>query len=347
MAGGAVEDATWAAAVACAERLPAGAPPLILGSQSASRRAILAATGAVFDCESPDIDERSVGDRAGQAEPLVRAIAEAKAEALLARLAPGSGRVLLTGDQVVAFRGEIREKPRDLAQAREFLASYAATPVDFVGALCLHDIGTGRRVVAVHAAHVHFAPTIAEVEADEAMLACAGGIMVEHPRVAPHVKHVEGGMDSVMGLSTKLLCELLQQLQSSDASCSQFGTVLGRRGLRSWAVVGDCLNEAKPAFRVVQRLELAGRRVFKVSPYDSTGACYKTVEDIPEQIDAINLIISPKIGLTVLDSMHKLGIRHVFMQPGADAADVVRRADELGLVVQRGCVLVSETPPLD
>lgn len=53
----------------------------------------------------------------------------------------------------------------------------------------------------------------------------------------------------------------------------------------------------------------------KVSPYDSTGACYKRIEDVPERIDAVNLIISPKIGLKVLDSMGELGIRLVALEP--------------------------------
>ena len=40
---------------------------------------------------------------------------------------------------------------------------------------------------------------------------CAGGLMVEHPLVQPHVTKMVGGIDSVMGLSketvVRLLCE--------------------------------------------------------------------------------------------------------------------------------------------
>eukprot|EP00404_Azadinium_spinosum_P054483 CAMPEP_0180788602 /NCGR_PEP_ID=MMETSP1038_2-20121128/52106_1 /TAXON_ID=632150 /ORGANISM="Azadinium spinosum, Strain 3D9" /LENGTH=60 /DNA_ID=CAMNT_0022826171 /DNA_START=47 /DNA_END=226 /DNA_ORIENTATION=+ len=58
----------------------------------------------------PDIDEKAIGDRAGgDATALVRLIAEAKADALLTKLAicGDDRRVLLTGDQVVTYRGEI------------------------------------------------------------------------------------------------------------------------------------------------------------------------------------------------------------------------------------------------
>ena len=74
----------------------------------------------------------------------------------------------------------------------------------------------------------------------------------------------------------------------------------------------------------------AGRRVMKVSPYDKTGVCYESLEDVPEkarrqtswktyltmfvvffqlQVEAVNLIISPKIGVDVLNAMKKKGIR--------------------------------------
>eukprot|EP01050_Picozoa_sp_SAG11_P022123 SAG11_NODE_4101_length_2065_cov_1.721261_1_plen_181_part_10 len=44
-----------------------GCRHLILGSQSASRRAILSASGAEFDTLVPDIDEKAIGDRLSDA----------------------------------------------------------------------------------------------------------------------------------------------------------------------------------------------------------------------------------------------------------------------------------------
>lgn len=41
------------------------------------------------------------------------------------------------------------------------------------------------------------------------VLQCAGGLMVEHPLVAPHVERVVGSMDSVMGLSKQMMLHLL------------------------------------------------------------------------------------------------------------------------------------------
>ena len=44
---------------------------------------------------------------------------------------------------------------------------------------------------------------------------CAGGLMVEHPLVAPHVVKMEGGLDSVMGLKKESVIEVLQRIRSA------------------------------------------------------------------------------------------------------------------------------------
>lgn len=43
---------------------------------------------------------------------------------------------------------------------------------------------------------------------------CAGGLMAEHPLVAPHILGMEGGMDAVMGLDRRQTMTLLEELFS-------------------------------------------------------------------------------------------------------------------------------------
>ena len=124
------------------------------------------------------------------------------------------------------------------------------------------------------------------------------------------------------------------------------GPVLGVANLKRWAVVGDVLNQAKPAFDVCARLEACGRTVYRVSPYAKAGECFSSLDAIDAPIDAVNLIISPKIGVGVLDAMVAKGIKYVFIQPGADGGDVLPRAAQLSLTVQQGCVLVTALPKL-
>lgn len=331
---------------------PLALPPLLLGSGSAVRRQILEAAGVSFEVRKPDIDEKALGDRGREPEKLVRLLAEAKADALLSALERrDTDRLILTADQVVTCKGNIREKPKDLEEARTFVSSYAGSSCCTVGALCLHDPATELRVVGTQTATIHFKAELGNEDVlrelmGEDLLNCAGSLMVEHPIMSQYVERIEGGQDNVMGLSTSLLKDLFSSLEVLKDSLRAHGPVLGRL-LSTWAVVGDVTNEAKPASQVVRRLEEAGRRVIKVSPYDKTGQCYGKLEDVSEKVEVVNLIISPKIGMDVLTAMKKQGIRYVFMQPGADAEVVVRQAESLGLVLQRGCVLIQDLPSLE
>jgi predicted CoA-binding protein len=131
------------------------------------------------------------------------------------------------------------------------------------------------------------------------------------------------------------------------------GPVLGVKGLARWAVVGDVTNTAKPAFRVANKLESSGRTVYRVSPYvkdpsQQEDVVYKKLSDIPPEtkIDAVNLIISPTIGVSVLEEMANRNIRYAFIQPGADGGNVLAKAKELGIIVEQGCVLVQPLPSL-
>jgi len=384
-AGQAPSVATIEAAVASVTRLT-DPPRFVLGSKSASRRAILdaATAGVPFDVVVPDIDEKAIGDRArDQPLALVSQIALAKADALLSSVTQDShpGAVLLTGDQVVTYEGAIREKPASVEEAREFIESYGRAPCGTVGAVCLHDLASGRRVLGVDVAQITYAPMPAEVVdelvADEMTMWCAGGLMVEHPASSAYLQTIEGGVDNVMGLSSRLVASLLAELRApADA-----GSVVLRQ--RSWAVVGDVLNPNKAASRIVARLESQGRPVALVNPRDKSGKCFTSLAAAVQAgaVDAVgapapalaqsgpavcprkrrprhppppphpsasacaDLVISPALGVGVVEDMWRLGIRYLFVQPGADSERVLQRARELGLVVETGCVLIQEIPP--
>ena len=83
-AAAAVPPITMAAALSSACLLPPDCPRLVLGSTSTSRRALIAAMGLEdVEIRDPAVDEKSIGDRRGEPAALVRAVAAAKADALL------------------------------------------------------------------------------------------------------------------------------------------------------------------------------------------------------------------------------------------------------------------------
>ena len=104
-------------------------------------------------------------------------------------------RTQVCGDQVVTFEGRVREKPADLDEARRFAQSYSGRSCSTVGCVITHDILHGTRRVDVHEATVafgEFPPTLVDdiLASDDGpvVLQCAGGLMVEHPLLRPHVR---------------------------------------------------------------------------------------------------------------------------------------------------------------
>ena len=58
---------------------------------------------------------------------------------------------------------------------------------------------------------------------------------------------------------------------------------------------------------------------------------YASVLDYPGTIDEATLYVPPAVGVSLLPEIARKGIRTVWLNPGADGADVVSRARELGL----------------
>ncbi|KAL4423798.1 hypothetical protein ABPG75_001099 [Micractinium tetrahymenae] len=202
-------------------------PRIILGTGSSSRRGIMdelaAEYGFSYEVAKADIDEKAI--RHEDARHLVLRLAHAKAAAIAAKLAAAEGAppsgLLITCDQVVLHEGQILEKPEDEAQARQYIAGYARAPASTVGSVVLTDLTTGRSWEGVDVAEIHFDPisqeSVDKLVAEGEVFWCAGGLMVEHSLVQPHVTRMDGALDSVMGLDKRLLLRLLCAV-AADAS---------------------------------------------------------------------------------------------------------------------------------
>ncbi|GMI41655.1 hypothetical protein TeGR_g1721 [Tetraparma gracilis] len=108
---------------------------------------------------------------------------------------------------------------------------------------------------------------------------------------------------------------------------------------RVWAVVGDSMNPLKPAHSVAARYRQFQKSVHLVNPRDER--CLPSLSAAGEKIDAVNLIISPKVGPSIVDEMIALDIKNLFIQPGAGTPEIVEKARGGGIEVLEGCVLVT------
>ena len=113
---------------------------------------------------------------------------------------------------------------------------------------------------------------------------------------------------------------------------------------KNWALVGATSNKGKFGYKIFQVMRNNGLHVLPVNPGlqeidDQT--CYASLADLPEPVEAVNVVVPPKVALGILEECQRLNISKVWLQPGADTAEVVEKAKELGLqVVYDACIMI-------
>ena len=181
--------------------LPRG---LILASASPQRRAILEQAGIAFEVRPSAVEELTDG------EPRAVAAENARRKALADEHA---GALVLGADTLVTLDGAILGKPRDPAQAVEYLARLAGRTHQVVGAIAL---ARGGEVFAeaVDVTDVTFrALTATEIDDYVALgewQGRAGGYAIQG-RGATLVRGIAGDYLNVVGLPLARLLDLLPQ----------------------------------------------------------------------------------------------------------------------------------------
>jgi septum formation protein len=121
------------------------------------------------------------------------------------------GELVLGADTLVAVDGDILGKPRDAAQAREYVARLAGRPHEVVGGVALARDGA---VAAEHVevTRVEFRPLspeqVAAYVATGEWEGRAGGYAIQG-RGAPLVRRIEGDYFNVVGLPLAAVFDLL------------------------------------------------------------------------------------------------------------------------------------------
>nr|XP_009772918.1 PREDICTED: maf-like protein DDB_G0281937 isoform X5 [Nicotiana sylvestris] len=202
---------------------------IILGSSSMARRKILADMGYDFTVMTADIDEKSI--RKENAEELVVALAEAKADAIMSRLETTDHleenthpTLLITADTVAVYQGIIREKPSSKEEARQFIKRSIGNNLSTCtrllwwsshgcGICCGDQPHKGDKKRSLGKVYFHEIPdeVIDSLIEEGIILNVAGGLMLEHPLTLPFVDTVIGTADHVMGLPRSLTEKLIQE----------------------------------------------------------------------------------------------------------------------------------------
>ncbi len=187
---------------------------IILGSQSRFRAQALQDAGITIDeMMSPGIDEKAIRDE--NPERLVLMLAKAKAEALLPKISEPA--ILITADQVVMCNGEMREKPKDKAEAMGWLASYVKYTAEAVNGLQVVNTATGKIATGIDRATIIYKPTllakIKEIIDNSFAMEAAGALVEENALMTPHELRRTGEVNSFMGMPIELLKKLMAEVE--------------------------------------------------------------------------------------------------------------------------------------
>lgn len=113
----------------------------------------------------------------------------------------------------------------------------------------------------------------------------------------------------------------------------------------AFAVAGASTNRDKYGNKVLRCYLQHDLRVVPVNPHASSVegvASVTRVADLPEDIQSLSIITPPDITEQVVEQAIAKGIRHIWMQPGAQSARAVARCEEAGinLIADGSCLLV-------
>jgi len=189
---------------------------LILASRSPRRAELLRTAGIPFEQQPAGHVETEHAARLARLhddapDRYAEELARLKAEAVCA-LAPG--RLVLGADTIVVLGGEVLEKPRDVAEARQMLARLAGRRHTVISAIALCG-GPHRRWLGHERTEVEFLPldaaAIARYVATGEPMDKAGAYGIQGFG-ALMVRGVEGCYFNVMGLPLALLGRALREV---------------------------------------------------------------------------------------------------------------------------------------
>jgi len=131
------------------------------------------------------------------------------------------------------------------------------------------------------------------------------------------------------------------QLPDGNPPSREIKEILAR--CRTIAVVGLSPKEARDSNRVARYLMQEGYEVVPVNPGQSEilgNACYRSVADIPFQVDMVDLFLNPTRIPPVVDQAIDKGVRAIWMQLGVVHNAAAQKARETGIqVVMNKCIM--------
>ncbi len=188
--------------------------PVTLASGSASRRALLAASGVLAEAVAPNVDEEAFRAALRAEKVPVRDQAMQLAEMKAVRVSQSRTGLVIGGDQMLALGNEAFDKPRDLAEARSHLVRLSGKTHTLETAIVVCEEGRpvwrhlARPSLTMRPLSPEFIDTYVEICGDR-LLSTVGAYQLEGLG-AQLFARIEGDYFSILGLPLLPLLDYLR-----------------------------------------------------------------------------------------------------------------------------------------
>jgi predicted CoA-binding protein len=117
---------------------------------------------------------------------------------------------------------------------------------------------------------------------------------------------------------------------------------------RTIAVVGASRRREKFGYKIFADLRAKGYQVHPVHPAvsDIDGVpCYKTIADLPKPPEVVCCVVPPAVTEQVARQCVDLGVKFLWMQPGAESPEAIALCREHGIAcVHDQCIMIQSLP---
>ena len=121
-------------------------------------------------------------------------------------------------------------------------------------------------------------------------------------------------------------------------------TIAAMLAAKTIAVVGLSEDSTKPSHYVSAYMQAQGKRILPVNPSVERvlgEVSYRSLRDLPERPDVVNIFRLPRAVPAIVDEMVELGFDAMWMQLGIRNEDAAAKAEASGIrVVMDRCIMV-------
>lgn len=110
------------------------------------------------------------------------------------------------------------------------------------------------------------------------------------------------------------------------------------------AIIGASTDRQKYGNKSVRAYLKQGYEVFPVHPRENSIegiTAYPSLAEVPvSHLDRISVYVPPEIGISLLEQIRDRGASEVWFNPGSESAELLERANELGLNIIQACSII-------